>query len=544
MYQKFGAAVDQILNFRWKSSPVEATSMGIHEYDGELDQVDGQARQEYIQKLLFYLKGLGEFKKDDLSKDEQMDWEILYNSLEVEVKLEQGFRRYERDASLCPEIALVGCYLLMMREFAPLEDRMKSVLSRMGHIPRLLDQAKQNLKQGKNIPRIWSQLGIEMATNGKQFFTTFVPEFAEKVPELKKELLSVNQKATAAFDDYLKFVTDELLPKSNGDFKLGQDLFDFLLKKYHQLPYNTEQLLSVGHRLIKETEEQARKLSSQIDPQKDWFDLIAQLKKSHTSKDGLLGFYTDEMKRARDFVRVRDLVTIPAGENLRVIETPLFQRNVMPYGAYVPPAPFEEKQEGFFWVTPINENLPPEQQEEQLEGHNNFGAVLTALHEAYPGHHLQLIHSNRVDSKVRRQFGTSLFAEGWALYCEELMYEQGFYSDPRTRLHQLKDQLWRACRVVIDVSLHIGKMNFDQAVDMLVNVARLEKTNAIAEVKRYTQTPTQPMTYCLGKIEILNLRDEVKAKKGENFNLKQFHDQLLSYGTIPIKMVRRRMLEE
>lgn len=544
MNQQFKAAVDEILGFRWKSSPVEATSMGIHQYDGELDYVDKKARQEYIQKLQSYLKDLDKFKKDVLSKDEQMDWEILYNSLEVEVKLEQEFNRYERDASLCPEIALIGCYLLMMRDFAPLEERMKSVLSRMGHIPRLLDQAKENLKQGKNIPQIWSQLGIEMATNGKQFFAVLVPEFAEKVPQLKEKLLSVNQKAAVAFDDYLKFIKNELLPKSNGDFKLGKESFDFLLKKYHQLPYDTEQLLSIGQKLIKTTQEEAKKLSSQIDPQKDWFEIIAQLKKSHTSKDKLLKFYTDEMERARDFVKNKDLVTMPAGENLRVIETPLFQRNVIPYGAYVPPAPFEEKQEGFFWVTPVNENLPSEQQKEQLEGHNNFGAVLTALHEAYPGHHLQLVHSNRVDSKVRRQFGTSLFAEGWALYCEELMYEQGFYTDPRTRLHQLKDQLWRACRVVIDVSLHTGKMSFDQAVDMLVDVAKLEKTNAIAEVKRYTQTPTQPMTYCLGKMEILNLRDEVKNKKGEKFNLKRFHDQLLSYGTIPVKMVRKRMLEE
>jgi uncharacterized protein (DUF885 family) len=323
---------------------------------------------------------------------------------------------------------------------------------------------------------------------------------------------------------------------------LGSKLFDFLLKTHHQLPYNADDLLNIGQKLIKQTQEEMQKLSTSIDPTKSWFEIIAQMKKSHPPKDKLLEFYTKEMNRARDFVKNKDLVTIPVGENLSVMETPPFQRNVVPYGAYLSPAPFEEKQEGFFWVTPINESLPSEQQEEQLEGHNTFGAVLTALHEAYPGHHLQLVHSNRVNSKVRRQFGTSLFAEGWALYCEEMMYEQGFYTDPKTRLHQLKDQLWRACRVVIDVSLHTGKMSFDQAVDMLVNVAKLEKTNAIAEVKRYTQTPTQPMTYCLGKMEILQLREDIK--KREQFNLKEFHNQLLSFGTIPVRMVRKRMLEE
>ena len=194
-------------------------------------------------------------------------------------------------------------------------------------------------------------------------------------------------------------------------------------------------------------------------------------------------------------------------------------------------------------MTPVNEKLPLKQQEEQLQGHDTYGIVLTALHEAYPGHHLQLVYSNRVKSKVRRQYGTSLFAEGWALDCEELMYEQGFYTKPETRLLQLKDQLWRACRVVIDVSIHTHKMSFNQAVDKLVKVAKLEKTNAIAEVKRYTYTPTQPMTYIMGKIEILKLRSDYRKLKGKAFNLKKFHNQLLSYGTIPVQMVREQMLE-
>ena len=167
---------------------------------------------------------------------------------------------------------------------------------------------------------------------------------------------------------------------------------------------------------------------------------------------------------------------------------------------------------------------------------------MTAIHEAYPGHHVQLVHSNRVKSKVRRQFGTVLFAEGWALYCEELMYEEGFITKPETRLLQLKNQLWRACRVVIDVGLHTKRMSFNQAVDMLVNVAKLEHTNAVAEVKWYTYHPTYPMSYIMGKMEILKLRDDYKKLKGRAFNLKKFHDQLLSYGTIPIQMVRERML--
>jgi uncharacterized protein (DUF885 family) len=369
-----------------------------------------------------------------------------------------------------------------------------------------------------------------------------IPLFAQKVPGLKKQLWRANDKALSAFDDYEEFLRKRLLPRSKGKFAIGEEFFNFLLSVHHQLPHTTDDLVRIGNRIIRQTQAEMRSLARKIDPKKSWTKIVDELKNKHPKKENLLKFYTKEMARARDFVRRKDLVTIPRGESLSVVETPVFERSVIPYGAYMEPAPFERRQEGFFWVTPVNEKLPLAKQEEQLRGHNSLGAVLTALHEAYPGHHLQLVHCNKIKSRVRRQFWTSLFAEGWALYCEELMYEKGFYTKPETRLLQLKDQLWRACRVVIDASLHTNRMSFNRAVNMLVDVAKLEKTNAIAEVKRYTFSPTQPMTYAMGKIEILKLKDDFRKVKGRAFNLKKFHDQLLSYGTIPVQMVRERML--
>ena len=169
---------------------------------------------------------------------------------------------------------------------------------------------------------------------------------------------------------------------------------------------------------------------------------------------------------------------------------------------------------------------------------------MTALHEGYPGHHLQLSVANRIESLVRRQLGTTVFIEGWALYCEEMMEEEGFLADPRNVLFRLKDQLWRACRVVIDVGLHCSGMSFDEAVDMLVGVAKLERENAAAEVRRYTKTPTQPMSYLIGKKQILELREERRAAEGRRFNLKRFHDRLLSFGSIPVAMIRTAMAGE
>lgn len=551
MNKEFNKLVDEILEFRWKDSPVSATFSGIHKYDDKLDKTDPESRRQHLKRAKEYLKKLDRFtpvskthsEKARLSIDEKMDWKMLRNSLEVEIAWEEKLRWPQRLASIYPETALFGSYILILRDFAPLNQRMKSVLGRLKQVPRLMKEGKENLRRGRDIPKIWTQIAIETTVSGKEFFKQMIPLFAEKVPRLKKELLAANQKAISAFDDYEDFLKKRLLPRSKGQFAIGEKFFNFLLSVHHQLPYTADDLLSIGNRIIKETQAEMKFLAKKINPQKSWSEIVADLKKKHPSQKNLLSFYKKEMAKARDFVKKRDLVTIPKGESLIIVETPIFQRNVIPYGGYMSPAPFEKKQEGMFWVTPINEKLPQKQQEEQLQGHNSNGAVLTALHEAYPGHHIQLVHSNEIKSKVRRQFGTSLFAEGWALYCEELMYEQGFYTKPQTRLLQLKDQLWRACRVVIDASLHTHRMSFDRAVEMLVDVAKLEKTNAIAEVKRYSYDPTQPMTYIMGKMEILKLRDDFKKASGKAFNLKKFHDQLLSYGTIPVRMVRERMLK-
>jgi len=551
MNKEFNKLTNEILEFRWKDRPVYATFLGIHKHDDKLDKTDSKSRRLHLKKMKDYLKKLDRYssdpkfraKKVKFSKDEEMDWRILRDSLRVEIAEEEKIRWLKRHALIYPETVLYGCYILILRDFAPLSQRMRSVLARLKQIPRLMKEGKENLRRGKDIPRTWTQVAIEATAGGREFLKQIIPPFAEKVPHLKKNLLLANQKALSAFDDYEEFLKKQLLQRSKGSFAVGEKLYNFLLSVHHQLPYTADDLLPIGNRIIKQTQAEMKFLAKKINPRKSWVKIVGELKKKYPAKENLLKFYKKEMARARDFVKKKDLVTIPKGESLSVMETPVFERSTIPYGAYMEPAPFEKKQEGFFWVTPVNEKLPAKQQEEQLQGHNSYVAVITALHEAYPGHHLQLVHCNKIKSKVRREFATSLFAEGWALYCEELMYEKGFYTKPETRLLQLKDQLWRACRVVIDASLHTNRMNFNKAVNMLVNVAKLEKINAIAEVKRYTYTPTQPMTYIMGKMEILKLRNDFKKAKGKAFNLKKFHDQLLSYGTIPVQMVRERMLE-
>lgn len=537
--EDFHQLADEILEFLWKKKPVDATFLGIHEHDHTFGRQDLSSHKEYLHGLKGYLNQLELFEKEKVSlcPDAGMDYTILKNSLESEITVEEETERFTRDASIYPQMILYGLYILIMRNFAPLYERMERVLERLKEAPKLLIIAKENLSRGKNIPQVWTEIAIELTENGGHFLMKTLEPFIEETSLLKDELIKARYAAFEAFSHYLTFLEKELLPRSNGDFAFGKDLFEFLLKKEHHLPCSSDELLAIGESLVFETKASMDKLSRQIDPSLSPEELISRLKEDHPGRTELLVYYKKEMRRAKEFVMGNDLVSIPEGETLSVVETPLFERSRIPYAAYIPPAPFEEKQNGIFWVTPVEESdLIP------LKDHSKYKIVVTALHEAYPGHHLQFLHSNRIESKIRRHFFNTLFAEGWALYCEEMMHEKGFYTDPRIRLLQLKGQLWRACRVIIDVKLHQKMMTFNEAVDMLVNVAKLETQQAIGEVKRYTQTPTQPMSYAMGKQEILKLRNEVKELKKDRFNIKDFHNELLSFGTIPVELVRNRML--
>jgi uncharacterized protein (DUF885 family) len=549
MNKEFNKLVDQILDFRCKAGPVLATILGIHKYDHKLDKTDQEFRRRYIKKAKEYLKKLEKLSLDvpkgkiRLSANEKIDLIILRNSLEVEIAEEEKIRWFNRLPLIYPQTALRGCNFLILREFAPLSKRMKSVLARLKQVPRLMKEGQGNLRRGKNIPEIWTQIAIDTTVSGKQFLKKKIPHLAERVPQIKKELLRANRKAITAFDEYESFLRKKLLPESRGDFATGKRLFDFLLSVKHQLPYIADDLLAIGNRIIKETQAEMKALAKKIDPTKSWIRVLEDLKRKHPAKENLLEFYKKEVARAKEFVKKKDLVTIPKKESLSVIETPVYNRPSLPLAAYMPPDRSEKRKRGFLWITPVNEKLSPEKQNQQLQGHSVYGAGVTAVHECYPGHHIQLLTSSKIKSKVRRQMGTPLFAEGWALYCEQMMYEQGFFTRPETRLFQLRNQLLRACRVVIDVSLNTKRMSFKQAVNMLVKIAKIDPIRASGEVRFYCYMPTYPMSYTLGKLEILRLREDYKKAKGKAFKLKDFHDKLLSYGSIPVQMIRQRMLE-
>ncbi len=535
---------DLILDFERRINPVNSTFLGIHDIDHTLGNYSSDFLRDTMGKRIGNLERLKCVDISDLSLDDDIDLEILRGQLESAVRTYEEIMPYQRMADVYPGIAMYGIYLLMMREHGNLETRCGNILTRLSEVPSLMEQGKVNLSSGKNIPEAWTVKAIESASGGVEFFASSFRDFCRSIPSLSEDMEKASKKATEAFSDYITFLKLKILPRSTGKFAVGTDLFNHILKYSHLLPYDQKDLLEIGDEAVSKTIEEMERLSFRISGDKNWMDIISKIKNDCYRKDELLDSYTKEMKRAKEFVLKSELMTVPEDESLKMVYTPSFERNSIPFAAYVPPAPFEDKQQGIFWITPVNENLSEDLQKEQLKNHNIWGVPLTVLHEAYPGHHLQIVHSNRVKSPVRKQFMSTVFAEGWALYCEELMYDHGYYSDGRTRMVKLKDQLCGACRVVIDVSLHCKGMSIDKATQMLTDIARLEKLPAIAEVVRYTSSPTQPMSYIIGKMQIKNLLNEVRRKEKLDFDLKYFHDRLLSYGTIPLSLIRKAMFAQ
>jgi uncharacterized protein (DUF885 family) len=542
--ENLDALIREYADSFFRHSPVMASVLGVHKYDGELGDFSKEALEDKARRLkdlrvrAAELLGNEKLEGADLPLDKAIDAELLVNRIDLDLLELEKMRVPNVMPSMYADICLYGVFILTARDFAPMDERIPKILSRLEQIPGLLETARANLHEP---PEIFTRVAIEVASGGAAFMdeTAAVVALASqgKAPKVQEAAAAAKE----AFRSYVSYLEEDLLPKSKGSFAIGEDLFNERLRIEHMLKRTAQDIGLFGSRLLDGTRREMSDLASRIRDGAKWREIISEAKARHPEAGEIKSSYMKEMGRARRFVEERDLVTIPPDEVLRIVDTPVFERPIIPYAAYLAPGPFERKQEGLFYVTPVDKGASPEQVEDQLQGHNYSSLAITALHEAYPGHHLQLVRSNKNPSIIRKLVDSNIFAEGWALYCEEMMYRQGFYPDDVARLYQMKDGLWRAARVVIDVGLHTGEMSFDEAVEFLVDKAMIERTNAITEVKRYTMMPTQPMTYSVGKMEIVDLLGAARSLKND-LELKEFHDLLLDSGTIPPAAVRKELL--
>jgi len=570
----FDELAQQYYDEIYRLYPVEASWLGIHAYDDQLADLSSGGIAQQAQALHELRERLASLDERDLPLDAYVDYQLVVADLRSRLWSLERVEDWQRNPVMYVQEPLFGLLALVTRDYAPARERAANLLNRLREIPNALEAGLTNVR---NPPRVFNETAIQSAQGGAAFVSEAVPRLiqaaeaelasgdehpgedaavfgmtATETPfstvdapadalgaaddDLAENLRAAGEDAARAFDMHAAALAETT---AEGEFAVGQELYDERLRDWHMLDSSAPEMAALGRTLFEDTLGQIQELVADNAPGRDWADVVAELRADHPTADGLLGAYREELIKLRSFVLDRDLATIPEGEQLDVVETPAFERATIAYAAYMPPAPFEAVQSGQFWVTPIDAAATPEAREEQLREHCRWSFPNVALHEGYPGHHLQLMRASRHPSFVRKNAQSDLFAEGWAHYCEQLMAEQGYLGDWRLRLFQLKDQLWRAARVVIDPSLHTGTMSPEEAVTLLVDGARLARAQAEGEVRRYCLTPTQPMTYAVGKQQILDLRAEFGS-----LPLREFHDRLLGSGSIPFTLVRNEMLAQ
>jgi uncharacterized protein (DUF885 family) len=538
----FYRRAEKFINRFMEEAPVDATQLGDHRFDDRLAEYSRGALDRQVQEIKGFLDESAHFDTTNFDVDGKIDHRLMIQIAKSVLRGFEKFKSHLRNPGTYCDECMGGVFLLLVKEFAPLEERLEKALGRLRAIPEVLIQGKENIRC-EEVPPVWNEVALEASQQGLALFTELIPALAQQVPKLATDLNSASQSAAKAFKDYARFLQETVATKARGDFAAGEDLFEELVRENHMLDYSAQELLKVGWRLFEETDRAMTELAQQIDGQKTARELLEIAKADHPGANELLDVYRQEMARARQFVVTQDIVTIPEGESLKIEPTPPFVRGIIPYAAYMMPGPLEKMQQGIFLVTPVDPRGPKEEQEQKLKGHHYSKLPVTALHEAYPGHHLQLVYANSVGSLPRKlgAFISTLFIEGWAFYCEELMEQLGYIDQPLQRLGRLSDQLWRAARIILDVSLHTKNMTVQEGIDFLVDRCGLEPSNAQAEVRRYTASPTQPMSYLIGKLEIMKLIDEYK-KKHPQASLKEVHDAVLSCGSLPPRLMRERLL--
>jgi uncharacterized protein (DUF885 family) len=540
--EEFYRRADKFIDRVMQEVPVAATQLGDHRFDDRLADYSKATLERQMRELKNAIEEFTSFDATSFDVDARIDHRVMIQMAKSALRGLEKFRSHLRNPSTYSGECTGGIFLLLIKEFAPLGERLEKALGRLRAIPEVLARGKDNLRPTE-VPPVWNEVAMESSQQGLALFTVLIPALAQQVPKLATELNAASLQAAQALEDYGSFLREMVAAKAQGNFAAGRELFEELLHENHMLDYSAEELLKVGWRQFEETEKAMAELAQRINRQKTARELLEIAKADHPKADELLDVYRREMARTRQFVVARDIVTIPKGESLKIEPTPPFLRGVLPYAAYMMPGPLEKIQQGVFLVTPVDPQSPKQEQEEKLKGHYYGKLPVTALHEGYPGHHLQLTYANSVGSLPRKlgSFISTLFIEGWAFYCEELMEQLGYINQPVQRLGRLSDQLWRAARIILDVSLHTNKMTVEEGIGFLVDKCGLERSNARAEVRRYTASPTQPMSYLIGKLEIVKLIGEYKNRHPQA-SLKGVHDAVLSCGSLPPRLMRERLL--
>jgi uncharacterized protein (DUF885 family) len=530
---RFDQFCDDYFRKYFELHPTDAIYYGVQGYDHLLNDYSDEsyrAEKSFVEESLYALRQIPD---NDLDDDQKIDHALLLGKLTI-----QNYEHAKEDYRLkWPDTysPIDAIYILTVRAT---DDFAGNLLSRLNRAPALIRQGVDNLSGNQaNPPKLWTKMAVEGAKGAVTFLENLPSHPKVKGAGIDAGALErAIANAKSAMTEFAGFLANDLLSRSNGIYAVGTEHYNLFLRHKHFLEHDHTSLLRLGEDLFAATKRELIAVTEEIAPGQTIEEAAKTVQQNHPSLDQVLPAYQKAMEAARRFVKEQDLVSFPRREELLVVHTPEFRRHEIPFAAYLSPSPKDPNQVGYYYVTPVTED-------DLLREHNWVGLENTSVHESYPGHHLQFSLANSIPAAStlpRLMNESSVFYEGWALYCEQLMQEQGFLKSKEHRFVMLKDRLWRALRIIIDVKTQTGGMSYDDAADLMVRELHFPRAQACGDLNWYSQSPSTPMGYALGWSITNRLRDQERQRLGGKFHLRDFHDKLLSAGSISLPLVERR----
>jgi len=544
---EYEAVADEYIKGYLAVRPLEGTALGLHEYDGKIFDHTRLALDAELSRLRRFDDRLAKFEPTKLSPRQSIDLRILQAAVKKELFEMQDMATFERNPMVYTRAADLNVYV--QRNFAPLEDRVRSLTTIESQIPNILIAARTNLDEV--LPKPYVELAIEMAKGASDFLKKSLPPAVAGVKDEQVRIAfeNANRKAAHAVNDYATWLEREKLSKASLNFALGEEKFRRLLAQTELVDLPPQKILEIGMAQLKAEQEAFVDAAQKIDPSKSPVEVFRQIQSEHPTPQNLIPGVSKDLDKIRKYVVNRHLVSIPSDVRPKVKETPQYERATS-FASMDTPGPFEKRAtEAYYYVTPTENDWPEKQKQEWLTAFNYYTSDITSIHEAYPGHYVQFLHLNESPA-------SKVFIEGWAHYCEKMMLDEGYGSATNStpseddvkraakyRMAQADEALLRLCRLCVSIKMHTQNMSIDEATKFFQENCYYEEKPARQEAMRGTFDPGY-LSYTLGKLEILKLRDDYKAQEGDEFSLEKFHNELLNHGMPPIRLLREIMLKD
>lgn len=528
--------------------PQSGVSLGYHQYDGKITDYSKASINSEIARLKDYEKKLSEIDSASLSTKKYYDWKILHSNIKRELFNFENLEVYTKNPMTYAGAIDVSIYI--KRNFAPLEQQIKSIIAIENQAPKLFEDAKANLQDSLALPHI--QLAIEIAKGSASFLgkDLLVALKDVKNDSLMKAFNSANNKAIEAINGYAAFLEKEKLSIAHNKYAIGKENYQKMLLYGEGITMSADEILAIGLKELQKEQASFNAAAKIINPNKKPIDVYNDMQKEHPTAASLIPDSKKNLEAIRQFLIDNKIVTMPSEVRVKLEETPAFARETST-ASMDTPGPFETKAtEAYYYITPVDSKWTPKQAEDWLSQFNFYTTDVVSVHEAYPGHYTQFLHLNASDaSKIQKIFGSYAFIEGWAHYTELMMLDAGFGNsgDPikaaKYRMAQSGEALLRLCRLCVSIKTHCYGMNVQDATTFFMSNWYQGEKSSSQEALRGTYDPGY-LFYTLGKLQILKLQKDYKKQEGNNYNLQKFNDAMIDNGMPPIQLMRELLLKD